>query len=164
LDTGEFGLFLGRSQFGAIAFSPNDQFLAYSDGDAPDELRLMTMDTGREVQFRLDEDVVATGAFIWNSDETKVVFFAGHGSHGEDWQDDLAGTSIFVLTTETMHIQRVLANDPRIFLPHQCSDDTYWQDERTICLYSTNEDLDSWNTIFTFNITTGQVELLRPFP
>jgi len=164
LDTGDFGPFLDRGQFGDLAFSPDDRYIVFSDPETPDELHVRTVDTGREVQIRLDEDVVAAGAFTWNADSTKVVLFAGHGRQTDNWQEDLSGTSIFVLTPSSIHVQRVLANDPRTFIPYRCSDSTFWQDETTICLYSTNEDLDSWNKIFTFNITTGHVELLRPFP
>jgi WD40 repeat protein len=165
LETGEFELFLKRDQFRALAFSPNDQFLAYSEYDKPNAIHIKNMETGEDSQIEIQENVVATGAFIWHPDSTKVVFFAGYGKQSDDWQDDLSGTSIFVLTPKNMHIQKVLAKDSRIFEPFGCSDNhDVWLDNNTICLYSINHELDSWNKFFSFNIMTGAVEFLRPFP
>lgn len=164
LETGEFELFLKRDQFGALAFSPNDQFLAYSEYDKPNIIHIKNMETNEDSQIEIQEDFVATGAFIWHPDSAKVVFFAGYGKQSDDWQNDLSGTSIFVLTPKNMHVQKVLAKDSRIFEPYRCSDNhDVWLDNNTICLYSINHELDSWNKFFSFNIKTGVVKFLRPF-
>lgn len=164
LETGEFKLFLKRDQFGALAFSPNDKFLAYSDYDKPNLIHIKNVESNEESQIEIQENVVATGAFIWHPDSTKVIFFAGYGKQGDIGQDDLAGTSIFVLTLENMQVRKVLAKDPRIFMPYGCSDNyDVWLDNNTICLYSINHELDSWNKFFSFNIKTGVVKFLRPF-
>ena len=165
LGTGKFERFLKTDQFGDLAFSPNDQFLIYSDGKKTDVLHLRNMETDNDLQIKLNENIVATGAFIWNPESTKVVFFVGYGKQSDDWRDDLSGTAIFVLTLQNMHVQKVLAKDSRIFEPYGCSDNhNVWLDENTICLYSVNEQLDSWNNFFAFNIKTGVVNFLRSFP
>jgi hypothetical protein len=165
LETGEFKLFLKTEQFGDLAFSPNDQLLIYSDGKKPDVIHVRNIETDNDLEIKLNENVVATGAFIWNPESTKVVFFVGYDKQSDDWQDDLSCTAIFVLTLQNMHVQKVLAKDVRIFEPYGCSDDhNVWLDENTICLYSVNEKLDSWNKFFAFNIKTGAVKFLRPFP
>ena len=161
LETGNFEVVLSHDQFNAFALSPNDQLLVYSEKDRPDIIHIRNMETGGESRVKVNESIIAAGAFIWNLDSTKVVFSVGYAKQGKDWQDDLADTSIFVLTPKSMYIQKVLANDPRLFMPYECSGNSYWLDENTICLYSTNDQLDSWNEFFSFNIQTGQVIFLR---
>ena len=164
LETGVFELVLRHDQFGAIALSPNDQFLAYSERDKPDLIHIRNMENGNDLEVKLNENIIAAGAFIWDLESTKVVFTIGYGKQGVDWQDDLSGTSVYVLTPQNMHAQKILAKDSRIFIPYECSENIYWLNEYTICLYSNNHQLDSQNKIFTFNIKTGSVELLRSFP
>jgi hypothetical protein len=162
LETGEFELFLKKDEFGALAFSPNDQFLIYSEQNKPNKVHIKNMETNENSQIEIQEDIVAIGAFVWYPDSTKVVFFAGYGEQ----KDNLSGTAIFVLTPRNLQVQKVLAKDARIFGPYdECSvkHDT-WLDYNTICLDSYNRELDSWNNIFSFNIKTGVVEYLRPFP
>ena len=164
LETGKFELVLQRSLFGALALSPDDRLLAYSEPDKSDIIHIRNMENGTDLQIKLNEDISAAGAFIWNSQSTKVIFTVGYGKQNGNWQDDLSGTSVFVLTPQNMHVQKVLAKDSRIFSPYECSDNIYWLNENTICLYSLNQDLDSWNKIFTLNIKTGTVTYLRPSP
>lgn len=165
LETGKFTLFLKRDQFGAFALSPNDQLLAYSENDKPDVVHIWNIETDTDLQVKLNEKIVAAGAFIWNSESTKVIFFAGYGKQSDNWLDDLSATSIFVLSPQIMHVQKVLAKDSRLFEPSGCfNNDDVWLDENTICLYSTNYELDSWNKFFTFNIKSGSVVFLRAFP
>ena len=167
LETGEFKLFLKSNQFSALAFSPNDQVIAYSGQDEPDVIHIRNMETETDLQVKLNEDIVASGAFTWNSESTKVVFFVGYGKQeeGDDPQADLSGTAIFILTPQNMHVQKILAKDPRTFIPisYNCSDNGVWIEDDTICLYSINNELESWNNIFTLNINTGVVKFLRPF-
>jgi hypothetical protein len=164
LETGDFELVLRSDQFGALALSPNDQFLAYSEQDKPGIIHIRNMENGNDLQVKLNEKIVAAGAFIWNSENTKVVFSVGYAKQGDNWQDDLSGTSIFVLTPKNMYVQKVSSKDSRIFEPYECSDNNVWLDENTICLYSINPELDSWNKVFAFNIKTGQVVFLHAFP
>jgi hypothetical protein len=164
LETGVFEPFLTSDHFGAIAFSPDSRFLVYSDRAQTDVIHIKNMETGDSSQVKLYEDIVASGAFLWSTDSTKVVFTAGYGNQSNDWQDDLSGTAIFILYPKDVHIRKVLAKDSRIFMPHACSDHVYWLDKNTICLYSSNNELDSWNKIYTFNLATGVVEYLRDFP
>jgi hypothetical protein len=164
LETGDFELVLRRDQFGALELSPDDQFLAYSEQDNPDIIHIKNMESSNDFQVKINEDIIASGVFVWNPESTKVVFAVGYEKQSEDWQDDLSGISIFVLTLKYMHAQKVLAKDPRLFIPTECSDDNYWLDENTMCLLSINQELDSWNKIFTINIETGMVTYLRPWP
>jgi hypothetical protein len=165
LETGEFELVLQRHKFTSFDLSLNDQFLAYSERDKPDVIHIRDMGNGNDRQIKLNENIVAAGAFIWNSESTRVIFTVGYGKQSDNWQDDLSGTAIFVLTLQNMHVQKILAKDTRIFEPYKCSDDhSVWLDENTICLYSINPELDSWNNFFAFNIKTGVVKFLRPFP
>lgn len=166
LVTGEFGPFLKSDQFGNFAFSRDDQLLVYSDKVEPDVIHIRNVESETDLQVKLYEDIVASGGFTWNSDSTKVVIFVGYGKEemGDDPREDLSGIGIYVLTPQNMHAQKVLAKDPRLFIPDRCADNDFWVDENTMCLYSINSDLDSGNKIFTFNIRTGAVEFLRPFP
>lgn len=164
LETGDFELVLRRDQFGDLEFSPNDQFLAYSEQERPDIIHIKNMENGKDLQVKLNEAIIASGAFVWNSNSTKVVFTIGYGKQSEDWQDDLSATAIFVLTLKYMHAQKILAKDSRTFVPHTCSKDSYWLDEKTICLISINGEPDSWNQIFAINIETGLVVHLGPRP
>ncbi|HRJ75602.1 MAG TPA: hypothetical protein PLX90_06365 [Anaerolineales bacterium] len=162
LETGEFELFLKKDEFGDLAFSPNDQFLVYSEQSRPNVIHTINIETNEESELKIQEGIVAIGAFIWFPDSTKVVVFAGYG---ED-KDRLSDTAIFILTPKNMQIQKILAKDSRIFGHYfQCSGiNNVWLDYNTICLDSYNRELDSWNDIFSFNIRTGDVEYLRPFP
>jgi hypothetical protein len=161
LETGEFTLFLKADQYVDLAFSPNDQFLAYSERERPDVIHIRNMETENDLQIKLNEDVLASGAFIWYSDSTKVIFFAGYEKQSDNWQDNLSGTAIFVLSPKNMNVQKILAKDARLFQPYRCYDDhNIWLDESIICLYSTNDELDSWNKFFSFNIKTGEVKFL----
>jgi len=164
LETGEFELVLRNDQYDALALSPDDQFLVYSENKKPDVIHVRNMENGNDLQVKLNEDIIVSGGFVWNSESTKVVVIIGYGKQAENSYDDLSGTAIFVLTPKNMHIQKVLAKDSRIFTPYKCSDNIYWLDKNTICLYSINQELDSWNKIFTFNIKTGTILYLRPFP
>lgn len=165
LETGYFELVLRSDQFDALALSPDDRLLAYSERDKPNIIHIRNMASGDDLRVELHENIIASGAFIWNSDSTQVVFTVGYHKKSEDWQDDLSSTSIFVLTLQNKHVEKVLAKDPRIFVPYDCSDDhTVWLDKNTICLYSVNSELDSWNKFFAFNIKTGTVTFLRHFP
>lgn len=162
LETGEFELFLRKDEFGALAFSPNDQFLIYSEQNKPNVVHIINMETNENSRIEVQGDIVALGAFIWYPDNTSVIFFAGYGEQ----KDNLSGTAIFVLTLSNMQVQKVLTKDARIFGPYyECSDNhDVWLDYDTICLDSFNRELDSWNKIFSFNIKTGVIEFLRPFP
>ncbi len=164
LETGEFKLFLKTEDFGALAFSPNDKFLAYSELDEPDAIHIRNLDNGNDLQVKLNENIIASGAFVWNLDSTKVIFSTGYEKQNKDGPGNLSSTSIYVLTLQNMQIQKVLAKDPRIFQPHECSENIIWLDEKTMCLYSINQELESWNKFFTFNIQTGEVVFLRSFP
>jgi hypothetical protein len=166
LETGEFKPFLKSNQFGDLAFSPDDQLLAYSDQVEPDVIHIRNVESETDLQVKLNEDIVASGGFTWNSDSTKVVIFVGYGKEevGDDPREDLSGIGIYVLMPQNMHAQKVLVKDPRLFIPDRCADNDFWVDESTMCLYSVNSNLDSWNKIYTFNIRTGTVEFLRPFP
>ena len=103
LETGEFKLFLKRDEFGALDFSPDDQFLVYSEQDTPGVIHIRNMETDNDLQVKLNENVVAVGAFIWNSESTKVVFTAGYGKDSDNGWDDLSGISIFVLTPQNKY-------------------------------------------------------------
>ncbi len=156
LETGEFKLFLSKDQFGALAFSPNDQFLVYSERNTPDVIHVKNMGTDSDLQIKLNEDIVAAGAFVWSPNNSQVIFVVGYGE-----QRDLSGTAIFVLNPKNMSVRKVLANDIRMFEPYGCSDDhNVWLDENTICLDSANHELDTWNKFFSFNIKTGEVKYL----
>lgn len=163
LETGEFKLFLKRDQFHALAFSPNEQFLVYSEYHNPDIIHIINMETENNLQIKLNENIIGAGAFVWAPDSTKVVFFTGYGKESEMWQDDLSGTAIFVLNPQNMNVRKVLAKDSRIFAPTWCSDNNYgdvWLNENTICIYSRNHELDIWGKSFTFNIRTGAIGFL----
>ena len=167
LETGKFEVVLFRGQFNDFALSPDDRLLAYSDHSTPSIIHIRNMDNGNKSQIEISENIIAAGAFLWSSDSTKLVFFVGYSKDKkESWQDDLSGTGIFVLNPKSMHLQKVMADDPRIFMPDNgCNSNasTDWLDENTICLYSTNDKLDSWNEFFSFNIQTGQIVFLRHF-
>ena len=165
LETGEFNLFLKSDQYNDFAFSPDDKFLIYSDYEKPDMIHLRNLETNDDLQIDLNENIVAAGAFIWDAKSTEVVFFTGYSKQSDDWQDDLSGTAIFVLTLQNVHVQKVLTRDSRLFAPnYECSDNTYWLDKNTICIQSMSDESDIWNKIFTFNIQTGAVKFLRYFP
>lgn len=164
LETGKFELIIARNQYNALALSPDNKHLAYSEQRTPDIVHIKNMETGSDLQVKLNEDIIVAGRFVWNSESTKVVFAVGYSKPIEHIQDDLTGTAIFVLTLKDMHVKKILAKDARIFLPDPCFDNAYWSDEKTLCLYATNEELDSWNTFFTIDIETGAVTYLRPFP
>lgn len=164
LETGNFELILRSDQYEALALSPDDQYLIYSEHKRPDVIHVRNMESGDDLQIKLNEDIIVSGRFIWGSDRDKVVFTVGYGKQVENFHDDLSETALFVLTLSNMHVQKVLARDSRIFIPEPCFDGNYWLDKNTMCLYSINEKLDSWNKYFTFNIETGSVVFLRPFP
>jgi hypothetical protein len=164
LETGSFELILQRNQFGAFGISPDDQYLVFSERDHPDVIHLRNLENDNDVFTEINEDIIAAGAFIWNSESTKVVFSVGYGKQSNDPHDDLSATAIYVLNPRTMHAQKVMAKDARIFEPYRCSETSLWLDENTICLYAANNEFDSWKSIFTFNIKTGLVKYLRPSP
>lgn len=161
LDTGYFELILQSDQYGALELSPDGHFLAYSEKINPDIIHIRNMETGNDQQIKLNENIVAAGAFIWNSESTKVVFFVGYENKGGNWQNDLSSTSIFVLTPHNMHLQTVLAKDTRKFALDECPNKEYWIDKNTICIYSVDRELSYWENKFTFNIRTG---ILEPIP
>jgi hypothetical protein len=133
LETGIFELILQSGQFGALELSPDGHFLAYSEQSTPDIIHVRNMDNGNDLAIKLNEKIIAAGAFVWNLESTKVVLTAGYGKLGENRQDDLSATAIFVLSPENMHFQKVLAKDTRIFEPSRCSDDdNFWLDDDTI--------------------------------
>jgi len=164
LETGKFELVLARDQYSALELSPNAKLLAYSERDIPDIIHVKDMETGIDLQVKLNEEIIAAGGFVWNSESSKVVITIGYGKQIEDVYDDLSGTAILVLTPKGMYVQKILAKDVRIFIPYPCFDNSYWSDQQTLCLYSINNKLDSWNTFFTIDIKTGAVTYLRPFP
>ena len=164
LETGNFELVLQRNQFGAFGISPDEQHLVYSERDHPDVIHLRNLENGNDVDIKLNEDIIAAGAFIWDPGSTKVVFTVGYGKPTDYSREDLSGIAIFVLTLKPVHAQKELERDTRIFEPYRCSDTSFWLDKNTICLYLASNDLDSRENIFTFNINTGVVEYLRPFP
>jgi hypothetical protein len=164
LETGAFELMLRGDQYGALALSPDDRLLAYSEQDRPDIIHVINMESGHDSQVKLNEDNFVSGAFVWNSKSTILVITTGYGKQGKQTQDNLSGTALFVLTPQTMHVQKILARDTRTFIPYPCFDNSYWLNENTICLYSINYDLESWKKFYSFNIKTGTVEFLRSFP
>jgi hypothetical protein len=163
LEAGDFELVLGSDQFGALELSPNDQLLAYSEMDNPQIIHIKNMDSGNDLQIKLQEDNFISGAFVWNSDSTKVVFTLGY-RNPDGYTNNLSGTSIFVLTPENMRVKKVLAKDSRIFIPTECTNNSYWLDQKTLCLYSMAEDLISRDMLITINIETGKVEYSNKLP
>jgi hypothetical protein len=162
LENGAFEPVLQKGQFDAFKLSPDDQFLAYSEHARPDVIHVKAMENGNDLQVKLNEDIVAAGAFIWNAESTMVVFTIGYGKKSDDWQDDLSGISIFILTHKNMHAQKVLAKDFRLFTPYECSQNNYWLDENTLCLYPIDPDSDRWNKIFTFNVKNWNSYISTP--
>jgi len=165
LKTGEFKLVLQKEEFDALALSPNDQFLLYSQWDKPDSIHIRNMEDAKDTQVKLNEEIIASGAFIWNSENTLVVFITAYGKDGANFSGyDISSTSVFTLTLKNMHPQKILSKDTRIFIvSDDCSNDSYWLDQNTICLDSNNHELDRGNDYFTINIRTGMVLYLRPF-
>lgn len=165
LETGEFKLVLPKTEFDALSMSPNDQYLIYSHWDKPETIYIKNVENDETSQIKLLEDIIASGLFIWNSESTRVTFVTAHGIKKPSSGDDTSSTSIFVLTLRNMHVQKILSKDPRIFIVSDgCNDNNVWLDENTICLYSLNDEFESWNSYFTLNIKTGVVKFLRPFP
>jgi hypothetical protein len=165
LETGDFEPVLRRDQFGALALSPDDQLLAYSEKDRPDRIHIKNMESGNDLQVKLNEGITASGAFVWNAESTKVVFTVGYAKQSDNWQDDLSGTAIYVLTPKTMHAQKVLAKDSRIFIPwfDGCVKG-YWVDMDTICLDAVGDEFVG-DSFFTLNIQSGHlVNVPTPTP
>jgi hypothetical protein len=167
LITGEISLILDSDQFGDYVFSPDEQSLVYSERQYPAMIHLRDLESSNDQKVDLGENIYAAGSFLWNSEGTKVVFFVGYEKQSDDWQDDLSATAIYVLTPKTMHAQKILAKDLRIFNPIWCSTDdynNYWLDIKTICLSSMNEELENSKTIYSINIETGAIEFLYSLP
>jgi hypothetical protein len=165
LETGDFELVLADGQFGAFAISPNDQYLIYSEEAQPYVIHIKDLENNQDSQIGIDETVMATGAFIWNTDSTKVVFFSGYKNGDEYRVDDLSSVSIFVLDLESMNIKEVVSKDARILSPDQCSEeDDYWIDQNTLCLYSIGVSQNTIAQIYSLDIRYGTVTYLRPFP
>jgi hypothetical protein len=162
LETGEFRLYLKRDQFSDIAFSPDDRFLVYSEYKNSDVIHIKNLETNNDRQVELNENIVVAGRFVWNEESIKVVIFAGYGDDSnDDPSRDLSETSIFVLDVENMGVQKVLSKDPRIFEPSNCSDNIFWLDENTMCLYSLLNKPEYGRSIFSFNIQTGDIKYYR---
>lgn len=163
LETGEFGLFFPGGQFDALSLSPNDQYLVYSNPILTDIIHVRNTQDEKDVAVKFNEDVIATGGFVWDSASTRVVFVSAHGQTNPLVGDDTSSTSVFVLSIKNMHVQKILSEDPRMFIiSSHCNIDGSWLDENTICLYSLSDEPENWNSYFALNIETGEVELLRP--
>jgi hypothetical protein len=163
LETGEFKLVLQKEKFDAISLSPNDQYLMYSQWDEPDVIHMMDTESGKDLQVKLNENLSASGNFVWNTESTFVIFIGGYEYKGHPSGEDVSSTSIFVLTLKNMLVQKILSEDSRAFVFSDCfNNNNYWLDEQTICLSPLNDE-ESGNNYFTINIKTGKVLFLRPF-
>jgi hypothetical protein len=164
LENGDFGPATPNNHYSSMEISPDDRFLVYSDWDEPDRIHVWNLESAKDMSVKLNQDVMASGGFVWNSKSEIVVFVAAQGSDDHESREDMAGTSVFVLTIENMNVEEILSEDPRLFIPADCFDGNYWLDENTMCLYSINDNLDSWNKYFSINIKTREVIFVRSFP
>lgn len=157
LETGQFEIILSTDQYGALELSPDDQILVYSDHDKPDIIHIRDMRNGDKRQIRLDENIIAAGAFVWSEDSAKVVITIGYEDANGKRQGDLSETALYVLNPKNMHVQKIHPRDPRKFIPYPCFDGKYWFDKNILCL-SSNEGF------HTINIRTGEVLILPRLP
>lgn len=154
LETGYFELVLSGNQYGAFSLSPDDQTLFYSDHDRPDILFARNMGTGEERFVKLNETIIAAGAFVWNMDGSKIVVTVGYETQSGGRRDDLSATAIYVVTLRNMHAQMILPRDSRVLIPSPCFENQYWLDENTLCLSPST----------AINIQTGEVLSIPPPP
>jgi hypothetical protein len=164
LVTGVFSSVLLRDQFGDFEFSPDEQSLVYSEQQNPAMIHVRNLETGYDRQVNLGEGIYAAGAFLWNSDGTKIVIFAGYEKKDHDWWDDLSATSIYILNPRDMNVRNILAKNPRIFTPFPCPNDfeSIWLNENSICLDSLSELYrDSLINLYSLNIDTGRLVFMH---
>ncbi len=155
--------------FYSLSLSPDDQFLIYVDSSAPNIVHVVNMIDGDDRHIILDDDIAFTGSFAWGPDGTKVVFAAGYKKDSDDWQDDAASASLYVLTIKNMHAHIFLFKDPRILLPqHECDSHgcvEKWLDENTLYLVPRAYDIDTRYSNFIIDIRTGYlVDVSTPTP
>jgi hypothetical protein len=163
LENGNFELVISNSEFSALEISPDDKFLVYSDWNEPARIHLRDLESSEDLSIKLNQDVIASGQYIWDPESEMVVFVGAQGNDDPDWED-MASTSVFVLTIKDMHVQEILSRDDRIFIPYDCFDGNYWSDENTICLYTHTDNQDNRNKFYSLNVKTGELIFLRSYP
>ena len=115
------------------------------------------MESDKDLQVKLNTEIVVSGSFVWNPEGTKVVFAVAYGKKSDERRDDISSTSIFVLTPRCMHAQMILAEDTRLLIPWSC-EDKIWLDANTIYLRALSDKFAEGENIFTIDIQSGSVK------
>lgn len=162
LQTGNFETILPYYEYKGYPFalSPNGQYLAYAILHEKNIIHIRDFINETEAEIKIEGNYVLTGAFEWKPDSQKLIF----ASALEGWDENLAGTSIFLLNLLDMQLKNIIYNDFRLLVP-----DSFlgWEDDNTIYLTSLNENTEYFLEGITLNIRSGNITILpsaTPWP
>ncbi len=154
LNTGELEVILPSS--GAIAFSPNGRYLAYST--EANKIYLRKLETGENIPIQLGTNYENIGVFSWSPDNKMLIFVAASGN----WEDNIpapsagskSGFSLLLLNLETMKITTLIDNDIHLLRPSQ---EETWISNEKIRLN------DAKGNVYLYEIGEGRL-LIQPTP
>jgi hypothetical protein len=159
LDSGNFEVILPYTNNGySYSLSPNDQYLAYS---IPDKkiVHIRDMSNNSERQIELEGDYVLTGAFVWSTDSTKLLF----ASAINGWEDGTSGTSMFELTIKDIRPRTILFNDKRLLIPSPQWENGklyYWANENLLYVSSFKIETVEYYSKLAFDMQSGEIIVL----
>ena len=159
LETGAFEALLNPNTFPdpyySYDLSPDGRYLAYASEQEKNIFNIRDMNTGSENKVVLSPDVVNVGDFVWTPDSKKVILAAGFSG----WEENKAGTSLYIYDLRTTGINILLNNDSQQRVPFRNWDiDSYWLGKNLLNLVSAQYS-GVWNE-WSLNIRTGFINLL----
>lgn len=158
LETGEFESILSDNPRQlSFVLSPDDRYLIYTDTEEKYVVHIWDVNDSREIQiFQLEPKYILAGAYEWKPDSSMVIFAAAI----DGWDTGKAGFSLFKITIRNMHMQIILENDLRLFIPawDWKIGKAQWSDNNTLPLNSHAES--SQDSVWAIDVRTGKVLLI----
>jgi hypothetical protein len=150
----EKGTWLDTNMGPAFSFSPNDNFIAYRNGQ---KITIYDHQSAKSREAEVSSDYGAFGHFVWSPDGNEIIFISSTTDLDEERPD---GFTLLLLNTETMTMKVILENDDRYLYPLEWpSDDTVLLES----LFEVTEDnlLAISGEKYKLNPTTYQVEKIK---
>ena len=135
----------------------HDCYLVYTDTEEKNVVHIWDVDNNREIQtFQLEHQYILAGAYEWKPDSSQLIFAAAI----DGWDTGKAGFSLFKIAIRNMHLQIILQNDLRLFVPTRDwrTGKAQWLDSNTLPLRSFAESFK--DNEWAIDIRNGKVILI----
>jgi WD40 repeat protein len=148
---------------GAVAFSPNGQYLIGNDY-SKNIVHVYDLKNDTDKVFSFDKKYSQTGLFVWSSDSQKVIFAGAL----PNWEDTLLtdfetpavtpetkqdGFSLLLIDLKTDAVITLIDNDPRLFRPSQDYQQYAWISDYRVLIF------DRTGAGHILNIETNQLSI-----